>query len=110
MNKYLNHKDSVENVMMIFGLHLLFFLPAFFLIHNVQLMYSLPLFMIMSLVHHKFLGEFIHEGCHYHLHKNKIINEYISNYLVGIFFFVSVNNYRKKGLKINVFRLLNFFS
>ena len=110
MNKYLSHKDSVENIMMIFGLHFLFLLSAFFLIHNLQLIFSIPLFIIISLIHHKFLGEFIHEGSHYHLHKNKIINEYISNYLVGIFFFVSVKNYRKKDFKINVFRLLYFFS
>ena len=105
MNKYLSHKDkdSVENIMMIFGLHFLFFLSAFFLIHNLQLIFSIPLFIIISLMHHKFLGEFIHEGSHYHLHKNKIINEYISNYLVGLFFFVSVSNYRKKHFKHHEF-------
>ena len=30
MNKYLSHKDSVENIMMIFGLHFLFLLSVFF--------------------------------------------------------------------------------
>ena len=103
MNKYLSHKDNVENIMMIFVLHLIFFLSAFLLVKNLQLIFSLPLFIILSLVHHKFLGEFIHEGSHYHLHKNKIINEYISNYLVGLFFFVSVGNYRKKHFKHHEF-------
>ena len=109
MNKYLSHKDSVENIMMIFGLHFLFLLSTFFLIHNLQLIFSIPLFIIISLIHHKFLGEFIHEGSHYHLHKNKIINEYISNYLVGLFFFVSVSNYRKKHFKHHEFeKFFNF--
>ena len=104
MNKYLTVEDSVKNIMLIVGLHLLFFLSSFFLIHNLQLIFSLPLFIVMSLVHHKFLGEFIHEGSHYHLHKNKMINEYVSNYLIGIFFFVSVSNYRKKHFKHHEFK------
>ena len=103
MNKYLNHKDSVENVMMIFGYYIFYFYYQLFLIHNLQLIFSLPLFIIISLIHHKFSGEFIHEGSHYHLHKNKIINEYISNYLVGLFFLVSISNYRKKHFKHHEF-------
>jgi fatty acid desaturase len=103
MNKYLSNKESLENLLMILGLHLIFFLSTFLLIKNLQLIFSLPLFVILSLIHHKFLGEFIHEGCHYNLHKNKIINEYISNYLVGLFFFVSVSNYRKKHFKHHEF-------
>ena len=84
MNKYVSQKDSVENMVMILGLHLIFFLSSFFLAQNLQLFFSLPLFIVMSLVHHKFLGEFIHEGTHYHLHKSKIANEYISNYLISL--------------------------
>ena len=104
MNKYLSHKDSVENIIMIFVLHFLFLLSAFFIIHNLQLIFSIPLFIVISLIHHKFLGELIHEGCHYHLTKNRNINDYISNYLVGLFFFVSVANYRKKHFKHHEFQ------
>jgi len=99
MNKYLTNKDSIENVALILMLHLIFFSLSYILIKNLDLIFSLPIFAIISLIHHKFLGEFIHEGSHYHLHKSKVINEFISNYLVGLFFFVTVNNYRKKHFK-----------
>ena len=103
MNKYLNLKDSVENLLLILGLHVIFFVSSFLIVKELELIFSLPLFVVLSLIHHKFLGEFIHEGSHYHLFKNKTVNEYISNYLVGVFFFVSVSNYRKKHFKHHEF-------
>ena len=95
MNKNLSYKDSIENLAMILGLHAIFFLSTYLLVKNFELVFCLPLFVVLSLIHHKFLGEFIHEGAHYHLYRNKTINEYISNYLVGIFFFISVRNLEK---------------
>ena len=105
MNKNLSYKDSIENLAMILGLHAMFFLSTYLLVKNLELMFCLPLFVVLSLIHHKFLGEFIHEGAHYHLYRNKTINEYISNYLVGIFFFISVRNYRKKHFKHHEYKL-----
>ncbi len=104
MNKHLTYSDSLKNLSMILGLHLIFFITSFILIQNFEIIFSIPLFIIISLIHHKFLGEFIHEGCHYHLYKKKFLNDLISNYLIGIFFFVSVSNYRKKHFKHHEFK------
>ena len=96
MNKNLSTTESICNLFYILLLHTLFFSISFYLINNYSLFISIPIFIVISLIHHKFLGEFIHEGCHYHLFKSKKINEFLSNYFVGLFFFVSVQNYRKK--------------
>jgi len=99
MNKNLSFYESFSNLLMICGLHLIFFYTSYALISNFDLIISLPLFVLLSLIHHKFLGEFIHEGCHYHIYKNRWFNDLISNYFIGIFFFVSVKSYRKKHFK-----------
>ena len=105
MNKNLSYKNSAENLAMILALHAIFFLSAFLLVKNLELIFCLPLFVVLSLIHHKFLGEFIHEGAHYHLYRDKNINEFLSNYLVGIFFFISVGNYRKTHFKHHEYQL-----
>ena len=99
MNKYLTNTDSLVNLFLILLLHTVYFSFSYLIIQNLELLFAIPLFVIISLIHHKFLGEFIHEGSHYHLHKSKKVNELISNFLKGVFFFVSVNNYRKKHFK-----------
>ncbi len=96
MNNNISTKDSLINLFNILLLHTSFLLLAFYSINNLGYFASVPLFILISIIHQKFLGEFIHEGCHYHLFKFKKINEILSNYFVGIFFFVSVQNYRKK--------------
>ena len=49
------------------------------------------------------MGEFLHEGCHSNLQKNGFLNEIISNYVVGICLFITVNNYRKFHFKHHKF-------
>ncbi len=95
MNSNISIKDSCVNLFNILLLHISFVTLSFYLINNLTYLVSIPIFVIISLIHHKFLGEFMHEGCHYHLFKFKKINEFLSNYFVGLFFFVSVKNYRK---------------
>ena len=99
MNKYITNIDNIGNLFLLLLLHVIFFSSGYLIVQNLELLFALPVFVIISLIHHKFLGEFIHEGSHYHLHSSKKINELISNFLIGVFFFVSVNNYRKKHFK-----------
>ena len=79
MNHNLSTTESISNLLYILLLHTLFFSISFYLINNYSLFISIPIFIVISLIHHKFLGEFIHEGCHYHLFKSKKINEFLSN-------------------------------
>ena len=95
MNTRLKQTDSIKNIIMILCLHIIFFTSSWFVIKNLNLFISTPIFIILSIIHQKFIGEFLHEGSHFHLNNNKILNEIISNYFVGLFFFVTVKNYRK---------------
>ena len=96
MNNNLSISESISNLFFTIFLHLFFFSLSFYLINNLSYIFAIPLFVIISLIHQKFLGELLHEGNHYNLFKFKIINELLSNYLIGLFFFVTVKNYRKK--------------
>jgi len=96
MNKHITSLDNVKNIVMIVGLHLIFFLMSWLIIKNTNFILSIPIIIIFSLIHQKFIGEFLHEGSHYHLNNKRYLNDLISNYLVGLFFFVTVKNYRKK--------------
>ena len=108
MNNYVSQKENVLNLLMICGYHVVFFSSSYIIIQSLELIFSLPLFILISLIHQKFLAEFLHEGSHYCTHRNKAINDFISNYLVGLFFFVSINNYRKKHFQHHDFK--KFFS
>ena len=96
MIKNLSTTESITNLSHILVLHAFFFSISFYLINNYTFFVSIPIFLVISFIHQKFLGEFIHEGCHFHLFNSRKLNDFISNYLVGLFFFVSVQNYRKK--------------
>ena len=79
MNKYITNIDNIGNLFLLLLLHVIFFSSGYLIVQNLELLFALPVFVIISLIHHKFLGEFIHEGSHYHLHSSKKINELISN-------------------------------
>ena len=107
MSKNLSTTDSLINIFHILILHIFFFSISFYLIDNHTFFISIPLFIVISFIHQKFLGEFIHEGCHFHLFNSKKLNDFLTNYLVGLFFFVSVQNYRKNTL--NIINIKSFF-
>ena len=103
VNKYLSRADSYKNLSIIVFFHLSFVCVSIFLIINFSLLISIPLFIVIAFIHQKFMGEFLHEGCHSNLQKNGFLNEIVSNYLVGICIFITVNNYRKLHFKHHKF-------
>jgi len=103
MNKHLTNVESMGNLIMLIMLHIFYFTFSIYIINRAEIYISIPLFVLASFIHQKFLAELLHEGCHFHLQKNKSMNEFISNFFVGLFFFVTVKNYRKKHFKHHEF-------
>ena len=82
MNKHLTNVEGMSNLIMLIMLHIFYFTFSIYIINRAEIYISIPLFVLASFIHQKFLAELLHEGCHFHLQKNKSMNEFISNFFV----------------------------
>lgn len=65
-----------------------------FLAQQFSLMLAAPLCAILSLIHIKFMAEFLHEGAHFNFYYQRSWNDFYTNLLTGVFLGTSAEKYR----------------
>lgn len=94
LNPSLTLSASLVNIFYVLCLHAILFVATWLLATRCSIVVAAPLFVLISLIHIKFLAEFLHEGSHFNFFYQHNWNDFWVNACVGVFLGTSAEKYR----------------